>query len=45
MLVSNVSYQFLNNNRLANSGASEQTDLTALGVGTNQIGDLYAGFQ
>ena len=37
--------QFLNQNGLANARAAEQTDLTALGIGADQVDDLDAGFQ
>ena len=37
--------QLLDQNGLANAGTAEQTDLTALGVGANQVDDLDAGFQ
>ena len=37
--------QLLNQNGLANACAAEQTDLTALGIGANQVDDLDAGFQ
>ena len=37
--------QLLNQHGLAHAGATEQANLTALGVGTDQIDDLDAGFQ
>ena len=37
--------QLLNQNGLAYTGAAEQTDLAALGIGADQIDDFDAGFQ
>ena len=37
--------QLLDQNGLADTCAAEQTDLTALGVGADQVDDLNAGFQ
>ena len=45
MLCGNVADQLLNQNRFTNAGATEQTDLTALGIGGKQVDDLDTGFQ
>ena len=40
MLPGNVVDELHNNDRLAHTGAAEQADLAALGIGRNQIDDL-----
>ena len=42
---SHIINQLLNQHRLTHAGAAEQTDLTTLGIGANQVDNLDAGFQ
>ena len=42
---SDVVDQFLNQNGLADTCTTEQTNLTALCIGANQVNDLDTGFQ
>src|SRR5699024_10602233 len=41
----NVADQFLDQNGFADTGAAEQTDFAAAGIGSQQVNDLDTGFQ
>ena len=45
VLHGNVVNELLNQNGFANAGTAEQADLTALGIGLQQVNDLDAGLQ
>ena len=45
MLGGDVIDQFLDQDGLADTGAAEQADLAALGVGADQVNDLDAGLE
>src|SRR5690348_11242743 len=45
MVLGDVVDQFLDGHGLANPGAAEEADLTALGEGSDQVDDLDAGFE